>query len=46
MVTMMVRCWVEDYDAWRAEWLPALEQHYAKGRSARSASGAAPTTPT
>jgi len=31
MVTMMVRCRVEDYDAWRAEWLPALEQHYAKG---------------
>ena len=31
MVTMMVRCRVSDYEAWRAEWLPALEQHYARG---------------
>lgn len=31
MVTMLVRCRVNDYDAWRADWFDALQQHYAKG---------------
>jgi len=30
MVTMLVRCRVDDFDAWRAEWFPALQQHYAQ----------------
>lgn len=31
MVTMLVRCRVADYDAWRADWLEAVQQHFEKG---------------
>ena len=31
MVTLLVRCRVADYDAWRAAWIPALQQHYDRG---------------
>jgi hypothetical protein len=33
--TLLVRCRVSDYDAWRADWFDALQVHYEK-REVRS----------
>ena len=30
MVTLLVRCRVADYEAWKTDWTAALQQHYER----------------